>query len=347
MTIFYEGLAAGRSGTVGSEETLTYLFRSDNHRDSTADILRHRKCPRIGSQHPNFYFLYVKNDGLSVSQGTGSEWTRWKVTAKFSALEKGEEKPEEQKDPEQTESDEPDWNPKMSVTFEDYQAPLTVSYITSTGAQITKERNAPPVASNMEPFDPPPEVFKQNATVRVVKNVSLRHRNLIQQAFNLRNTINEDSFRLWIGNLRGKRGVTLMTVSPEMCRIKIAIGDTQEYVDRRGRIRYYAELETQFCIKEETWAIELLDFGTYHLEPESAMDMKDRLRTGNFQLAFGQKKVPFKDAEENRIQGLLNGKGAKKESSAGNHFIKYDGYLTANHKDFFNKMTKRTGKPRG
>ena len=111
----------------------------------------------------------------------------------------------------------------------------------------------------------------------------------------------------------------------------------------RGRLKYYFQLECQFVIQEDSWLTEILDYGTYYLRPQSQKTMKERMKDGDFSIdPDEQERVPFKDSEENRIQGLLNGKGGKVEGFAENQtFNQYLGYEIGNHGELFNELTIR------
>jgi len=345
MTIYYEGQLAGRSGTLGADETLSYLFRSDNRRDGSPVVARHRKCPRIGGQHPDYDFLYIKNGGLTIAQGSGSEWNKWTVTAKFEKLDEDEEKPEPTKDVTKQESQVPDFDPHISLTFEDYSTPLLVSNAYELiGSEIDLKKNAlkkpkktPCVASNLEPYDPPPEVFRQNATLVVRRNFRLTARKKFKDVTALRNTVNNGPFTVRLG---GKQGVSLIDVELLQSRLKVAIGEVQKYKSRTGKTIPYAEIECQFCIKEEGWMTSILDYGTYHLDPVPATSLQARIRDSDFVFPASTDKIPFKDAEQNRTIGMLNGYGGELSDASAVTYNDYLGYPIGDHSKLYTNLTR-------
>lgn len=366
MGFTYIGIEAGRTVAVGESETINYIFRSDDSNDTTKDLLRHRSCPRIWSKHPDYKLLYLKKGGRSISQGSGSEWTRWVVEATYTVLtpkEKEQEQngtlPNEGKDTDFSDSSDEfqgsgvDWFPKFSLTFEDYPTPMMIAFDfnkdtalapLSERKPIVTTKKIPIVASNLEPYDPPPEVFQQNATIRIARNVDVGPENpfaidLIQEAIEKKNTVNRDDFEIPI--VDGGRGIYLI---PALCsRLKVAIGDVTpyEWSEVEGTTRHYAQLECQWVVDHETWATTVLDVGTYYLDPEDPVGLKSRIETGEFSLPEDTKQRPFTDAEGNKVQGLLNGKGGKIGSGVGvgdASFNEYFGYELSDHKKLFDRM---------
>jgi hypothetical protein len=362
----YVGIQAGRSVSVGESETLTYVFKSDSQTDATKDLLKHRDCPRIWSKHPEYRSLYLKKGGRSISQGSGSEWSKWTVEATYTVLtpkEKEQEQngtlPKEGKETDFSESTNEsegsgvDWFPKFSMTFEDYPTPMMIAFDfnreTAENETAMDEKGAvtkkiPIVASNLEPYDPPPEVFQQNATVRIARNVDVGPNNplgldLLEECISKKNTVNESGFEIPV--IDGGKRIYLI---PALCsRLKIAIGDVTpyEWSAVAGTTRHYAQLECQWVIDHETWSTTVLDVGTYYLDPEDPVGLKSRIDSGQFSLPPDTKQRPFTDAEGNKVQGLLNGKGGKIGSGVGvgdASFNEYFGYELSDHKKLFDKM---------
>ena len=352
MTIYYQGQKAGASGTLGASESISYLFRSDSHKDSSRDVFRHRKCPRIGSVHPDYDFLYIKKDMLSVSQGSGSSWTQWTVTAKYSALEENEEKPTEEKEVDKSTNEDgntPDFQPKVSLSFDDFPSPLNISYnideLDSQGnIKAGNKRETPPVASNLEPYDPPPEIFRQNATIRVARNLPIRNE-LFEKAMELRNTVNTKAFDFSLSSQSPK----LLTIGKLQCRLKVAIGQVSEYQERK-KTKLYAQLEAQFVINIDTWKTQVLDYGTYEMKPDDRPrggGLAERMKSGDFTFPADSQKVAITDQDKNKIQGLLNGYGGELADDKAPKFNTYFGYALADHSNFFTKMLKRWPRKKG
>jgi len=328
----------GRGGTIGEDSTRTFKFKSDNAADSEYDVYKNRNCPNIGSQHPSnrFRLFYLKRGDLTISQ-SDSNWQSWTVEAKYTQLEGDEAPPEEEQDfdePSKDEKDQPDFNPKISVEFEDFSKPL--EYAIDTDYVYDEDSPAstgkyPVVNSALEPYNPPPEVFRQNTLIRVSRNLKLSSR-LWGDALDLRNTINLDKFT-W------RRGPAVIDVKPKQCRIKIRIGEQIDYRTKTGKKSAYANLEVQFVIKKESWNIDLLDQGSQYLDT-AGKSINLRIFDDDWAIASGTKILPIEVAGE-RSLGLLDGTGEKLATGGAKFFNRYTGYNTAGHKAFFKKITRR------
>lgn len=331
----------GRNGVIGSESVRTFIFWSNNSNDTEHDIYRHFACPRIGSRHPNPRFIdyFLKPGDLSISQGSGKEWAKWTVEATYKRLKRGEEEPKEQPDPADSDVNIPDFNPRISIDFEDYSAPIDLGInVGNQDGYDTAGNTAagvgayPVVNSAIEPYETPPEMFKQNAIIRVARNVKLNDRRL-KDAQRLRNTINTDEFEARLGQFRQE-------VKPYQGRLKIRLGERQTYQDEDGDEEQYLELECQWVTKQEGWKIFLLDTGSYYLDP-SGKSFSTRVADNDWSIASGTDKVPFKDKEQNRSLGLLNGSGAQISSGDPATFNEIPSYFEKQHAAFFKRMTRR------
>lgn len=328
---------AGRSGVIGEDSTRSFLFFTDSPNHTEHDIYFNRNCPRIGSQHPNrkFSLFYLKRGNLTVSQRSGSERLLWDVVAKYTQLEAGEEPPEEQTEPQASEFEEPDFQPHVSIEFEDYSAPIELGINTSGAYDADSPAGFgayPVVNSALEPYETPPEIFKQNTIIRVTKNMRLRN-SLWKTARSLKNTVNTDRFTY-------RRGTYVESVEPYQCRLKIRIGEQQEYRDKSGRLRSYANLECQFIIKEITWNVDILDHGTVYLDTPGKT-IATRIADDDWGLAGGTKQLPIEDDNRNNIPGLLDGTGERLTAGEASVFNRYPGYRNEKHASFFRRITRR------
>lgn len=334
---------AGRSGTIGEESTRTFIFYTNSTSHSERDIYFHRVCPRIGSQHPDRRFsrFFLKRGDLTISQGTGSERLKWTVVAKYTQLDPGEEEPEEQPDAAKGDAEEPDFQPHVTVEFEEYSSPIDLGI--NVGAQSTSfDEDSPAgvgaypvVNSALEPYETPPEIFKQNAIIRVTRNLGLRS-SLWKAANDLRNTINTDKFTF-------RRGTFVLKIYSNQCRIKIRVGEQEEYQTKTGKTKQYASLEVQFIIDQRTWNIDVLDYGTVYLDT-AGKTIETRISDNDWGLAGGTEQVPIEDKNRNRVQGLLDGTGEKLTNGEAAVFNRYPGYDKAKHASFFKRMTRRVRK---
>ena len=330
MSITFLKEVSGRGGTIGEESELKYIFQSDSVTDSEYDVYRHTKCPKIGGRHPNsrFGLFYLKRGELEIEQST-SNWARWDVTANYTQLEPGEAPPQEQQDFTQDvdEAELPDFEPKISLEFEEFSKPLEFAI-----NPATDEPAYPVVNSALEKYSPLPEVFRMNTTIRVFRNVD-SNSNLLSDALELNGTINTDEFTF-------RRGRARIEVTAEQCRIKARLGEEQKYRTRTGRESYYTGLEVQFNIKPDTWKLKLLDAGTVFLST-GGKNIATRIADNDWGLAGGTTQKPFEDLNGNKIQGLLSGTGTKLGASQAAFFNQYDGYVTKKHKTFYEAITRK------
>lgn len=339
MSISFVKELSGRGGTIGEDSERKLIFQSDSALDTEYDVYQNRNCPKIGSRHPNrrFSLFFLKRGDLSITQ-SDSNWARWDVEATYTQLEPGEPEPEEEQDfnePSQDESDQPDFNPDVSVEFEDYTTPLNFAVNTTAVFDADSPGGTgayPVVNSALEPYNPPPEVFRQNTIIRVSRNLALSS-SLWSDALDLKNTINTDTFS-W------RRGPAKITVQPKQCRIKTRFGNQIEYRSKTGKKSFYANLEVQFTIKPETWNIDLLDVGTVYLST-AGKSVNLRINDDDWSLASGTTQIPITDDENNRVQGLLNGSGIQVTTGGNSFFNRYPGYYEAKHSAFFKRLTRR------
>ncbi len=334
----------GRSGTIGEDSTRSFIFYSDRDTDNERDVYFHRMCPRIGSQHPNsrFGLFYLKRGDLTITQGTGrSEKRKWMAVAKYTQLAPGEDPPEEQPDAtDGGESEEPDFQPQTTVEFEDFSAPIDLGINVNQGDSESQFDDTvaagfgayPVVNSAMEPYETPPEIFKQNIIIRTTRNVALSS-SLWKDAYKLRNTINTDKFSY-------RHGTAKIDVLANQCRVKIRFGEIEQYKSKTGKLRQYANLEVQFIVKRETWNIDILDFGTVELDT-AGKTISQRIADDDWGIASGVEQVPITDKNENRVQGLLDGTGVKLTNGDAAVFNRYPGYFKKKQASFFKRITKR------
>lgn len=333
MAIVFHGVMPGFESTPGVSETYRYLFRSTDHRDRSIDVQRNRYCPRPGMQHPSNNFMFLKRDDLTITQSSGNEWFKWEVEARFTALEPGEPKPEEeQPNAQPAESEQPDFQPHVTIHYEDYSAPLEFAKKAGVYDADSKAGLVPVVNSALEPYETPPEIFKQNTIIRITRNLSLRS-SIWKDVKTLKNTINTDTYTF-------KRGTFKETVGPYMGRMKFNIGDQVEYRDKNGKERQYANLECQIVVNPETWKVDILDYGTYQLST-AGKTIAQRITDDDWALAGGTTKQPFKDEEKDKIYELLDGTGRQLGTGDNSFFNRYDGYEETKHKAFFKRITKR------
>ena len=328
----------GRGGTIGEDSVRTFKFKSDDATDSEYNVYQNRNCPKIGSQHPSnrFRLFYLKRGDLTISQ-SDSNWQSWTVEAKYTQLEDEEAPPEEERDfdePSKDEKDQPDFNPKVSVEFEDYPHPLEyavdVNYVYDASSPAS-DGKYPVVNSALEPYSPPPEVFRQNTLIRVTRNLALSS-SLWKDALDIRNTINSDKFK-W------RRGPAVIDVKERQCRIKVRIGEQVDYRSKTGKKSSYANLEVQFVIRKESWNIDLLDQGSQYLDT-AGKSINLRIFDDDWAIASGTKILPIEVAGE-RSLGLLDGTGEKLATGGAKFFNRYQGYVQNNHGTFFKKITRR------
>lgn len=328
----------GRGGVIGQDSNRHFVFYVDSNDTTEHDIYRHRLCPKYGSRHPNqrFNLYYLKPGDLSIQQGTGNEKWKWTVEAKYTRLEPNEPKPDEQPDPANSDVEEPDWQPHVSVDFEEYAWPITLSLKTDNSAFDADSAGGfggyPPVNSALEPYDPPIEIFRQNAVIRVTRNLGLRSR-LWKDANTLKNTVNVDKFEF-------RRGTFVLPVEKNQCRIKIRIGEQETYITKTGKEKGYANLEVQFVINEQTWNIDVLDAGSKYLST-AGKTIAQRITDDDWGLAVGTDQKPILDDENNNTYGLLAGDGTRLPAGAAAVFNRYPGYFKANHSSFFKRLIRR------
>lgn len=329
----------GRGGTVGEDSTRVYIFQSTTGLDSEYEVYKNRYCPKIGSRHPNsrFNLFYLKRGNLKITQGDGNLHYYWTVEAEYTQLENGEDPPQEEQDfnqPSEAEIDQPDFSPNVSIEFEDYSAPL--EYALNLTGQFDADSPGgfgayAVVNSALEKYNPPPEVFRQNAVIRVSRNLALSS-SLWRDALDVRNTINTDSFT-W------RRGPARIEIKPKQSRIKIRIGEQQEYRSKTNKKKSYANLEVQFAIKRETWNLDLLDVGSVYLDT-AGKTIAQRIADDDWGIAGGTKQLPITDDDSNRINGLLNGQGEKLAAGAASKFNRYSGYVEKRQGSFFKRITR-------
>lgn len=346
MSISFIKELPNRGGTVGEDSSRTYIFESDNGLDSEYEVYRNRNCPKIGSQHPNrrFSLFYLKRGDLKITQGTGKLYRYWTVEAEYKQLEADEEPPEEEKDfaqpkeKDEEQFEKPDFNPSLTVEFEDYTAPLEFA-ASDTPATSSSWDVAQPnggagaygiVNSALEKYNPPPEIFKQNAVIRVTRNLALTS-SLWEKALARRNTINTDRF-IW------RRGKASLTIQPAQSRIKLRIGEQKEYRTKNKKRNAYAQLEVQFSIKKDTWNLDLLDIGSEYLDT-AGKTIAQRITDNDWGLAVGTKRLPYDP--ENGTLGLLDGSGEKLAAGAKSVFNRYPSYEQTQHGGFFKQLTRR------
>ncbi len=318
---------AGRGGTVGEDSTRIYVFESSTGTDSEYEVYRNRSCPKIGSRHPNsrFNLFYLKRGDLKIKSIAGGYY--WSVEAKYTQLKPGEPEPEEEQDfqgPETPEVDLPDFQPDVTLDFEDYPVPFE-------RAKKADGTFYPVVNSALEKVNNA-EVNIQSAVIRVTRNLHLTSL-LWRDALNLGNTINSDTFDYQLGTAK-------LPIFQYESRIKIRFGSIQEYTDKRGKKQEYASLEVQFAINSDTWKVQLLDVGSVKLST-SGKSIAQRITDNDWGLAGGTTQDPIEDASNNKILGLLDGRGQLLAAGDPSSFNTYDGYIEAKHKDFYNRLTKR------
>ena len=327
----------GRTGRIGIQSTRNFVAWSDSTGDNEYVIRRFRQCPNVWSHHPDrtrFRDYYVKSgDDIEIEQDS-DVWNLWRITVTYRRLEAGEEPEQEQTSDDAGEFEEPDFSPHVSVDFEDFSAPLDLALNIEGNYESQNPAGTgayPVVNSALEPYETPPEVFKQNAVIRVTRNLGLRSK-LWKQALDLRNTVNTDRFTY-------RSGTFVLPVEAGQSRIKIRRGEVEEYKKRSGRTSKYANLEVQFIVKKETWYVDILDFGTVYLST-AGKTIAERQTDNDWGLAVSTDQIPIKDDEGNRIQGLLDGSGEQLSNGDNSEFNRYKGYLEKKHSSFFKSLTR-------
>lgn len=322
---------AGRSATVGQDSSRIYIFESSDGLDTEYDVYRHSKCPKIGSQHPNskFKFYFIKRGNLKIRDSAGGYF--WTVEAKFTPIKPSAPKPEEEQDftnpteeDEETQNNEPDFSPHVTLDFEDYPIPFEF-------ARKADGTKYPVVNSALEKISNA-EINTQTAVIRVTRNILLKD-SLWKNALSLGNTVNYDRFDY-------RLGPTKLAILPYESRLKIRFGEELVYLDKKRKFQSYAQMECQFSIRGETWRQQLLDVGSVELSV-SGKTIQQRIADDDWALASGTKQEPIEDLNNNKVLGLLDGQGKKLAVGANAVFNTYDGYPTAAHRDFYNRLTRR------
>lgn len=326
MTITFQGIEAGLSGTHGKDESWKYVFRSDDATDRVQDVVRNRLCPYIGQQHPEVRYLWLKPGGLSIRQDS-SDWSKWVVTAKWSTLEPGEDPPRKE-NPNAPTIELPDFKPRVTIHFEEFTVPLGSAFEADEDGIVTR---FPVVNSALEPYDPLPEVPRLNTILRV--NANFQSSDPQWPDINkLNNTVDKNGWTY-------KRGPFEVKANPYESKFKFEIGEKVDYVDEDGKDDWYSNVTLQAIVNRQGWRILLLDVGSYYF-PANGPTIAERQIDNNW--TSDQGKVPFYDNEDNPKQGLLNGFGGALEASPGANpfFNTYDGYkYTEDHESFIKIMT--------
>lgn len=342
MSIFFEGIKAGFTGTHGEQETWNYIFRSDNADDRPLDVFRHRRCPKVGDRHPTLNYLWLKTGGLSIRQD--SVWSRWTVTVNWTKLENGEDPPQPENPGDPQDIEQPDFNPIVTVHFEEYQKPVNGNDVFSTKEGTEGERITQPVAvvnSALEPYDPPPTSIRMNPILRMQRNVHLNS-GYWKDATELLNTVDVKGWEY-------RRGKFKLEVKPYESRLKFSVGDAKSYRTRTGKLKEYATLTCEAVINRETWRLKLLDAGSYYLKNQPAKSITTRIENNDWVIDPAAEKVAF-EADGQPKLGLLDGLGNSLDKSsfkelAYNEYQAYK-YVDGDHGKFIKGFTNSSRRRR-
>lgn len=352
MTITYKGIQPGRSGKLYDSETLTYLFLSDNPNDSFKDVLQHPQCPRIYEKHPVYQWMYAA--AMSYTQGGNKEWIKWSLQVEYKMVKESEfptgtpsplppptasappdPLPIDRDDPESPEI--PDFEPHITIGFEDFTAPISDAYTTTAsqtrafGAPIT--RGVPIVASNLEVYDPPPIVNKVDPIIDIRRNV-LTTSTALSELPDLNNSIN-------IFGLEYRDDAYVLKVPPRCGRFRYTLQPVQEYRDAGGSFRY-RELNIQIAVKQDSWLLRLLDIGSYAFSTTGTKTIADRFDTDppDFEWPTGSTPLAFKKDNGEPHLRLLDGKGNELGDGIAPVYNEYKGYREQDFLPFLKKFTK-------
>lgn len=270
MTASVRGISAGsRGGSIDRqsqrEYSITYLVSTDDRGDGPQTVRTAFGIPSIGDvyQPGNDYDARAIVTSKSVTQRE-SPW-EWEVEVTYST-EAGE-KPEATASP----LDEP---ADISYGFQARKILVPGYFNSPENVSEGSDLELGIVSTNGELFDPQPEIDWNEPVLTIKRNVQSISAPLLMA---LANCVNASPFY-------GAGSRTLKMNPPQAQR---------QYDQTVG---YYWSVTYAMAFKYDTWDLQLLNQGTYHLE--------------------SSKPTPFKDKEGNRFVGLLTTAGLALNSSS-------------------------------
>jgi hypothetical protein len=337
MSITYIGNTS-REVVVGESARVTYVFKSTTTRDNELSVYNNRYCPKVWQEHPEYRSLFVKPGDISISQTSPKDWTRWEVDATFSVLTAAEERDRQESEEDGgRERDEPNWDVHVSVSYDDLSVP--VKDIEVYNRYLDTLDVHPVVNSALQPYDTPPEIFKQDITINISRNVPVEF-GILKELDEWSNTINIEEWEFRHQHVKVK-------IPKGFGRLKFRLGENARYepkdfnktAKKSDPTKWYCPLEAQIVVKsQDDWNLKLLDIGTYELE---GGDMSHAVRVAVNNWTTDKKKKPFYDDDDNRKMELLDGAAKKLKKSAKPVYNTYYPYIEKNHKAFAKRMTRK------
>ena len=279
-----------------------YIVETNNKNDGVESVLNAVGLPQFGDIYQTGSELnqLAKVNSRTPRQMTGSR-TTWRVdiqytTKKSDGEERDEDDPEDDADPLLR-------HDVIAWAFEAQQVTVPGAFgkqhVSLSDRVVSEGGNIGMLNSAGEPFDPPPTFTESHPVVTITRNEETFN---AKQAIEFQDTVND---QFWAG------------VEAKQARI-VSITTPGRVVERLANnvVNTYFPVTYTIAFREKTWAMKVLDQGTFFWTGSSVGDGVTR---------------PFATTDGTHYVGNLDGKGLKLAVGSTAEFVTFDVYKA---KDF-------------